>query len=49
LKQVIAAATYKVNGNFKVSAFIADVDFDEDIGTDTVEGTVVGFGAKFSF
>ena len=49
LKQIIAAATYKVNGNFKVSAFIADVDFDEDIGTDTVEGTVVGFGAKFSF
>jgi predicted porin len=50
LKQIIAAATYKVNGNFKVSAFIADVDFDEDTSTaNDIEGTVVGFGAKFSF
>ena len=50
LKQIIAAATYKVNGNFKVSGFIADVDFDEDSSTtDDIEGTVVGLGAKFSF
>jgi len=50
LKQIIAAVTYKVNGNFKVSAFIADVSFDEDSSSaNDIEATIIGFGAKFSF
>ncbi|KAB7614296.1 porin [Amylibacter sp. SFDW26] len=53
---LIAAATYTVNKNFKVSAFLADVDFTEQLndagvanGSDDVSGTVLGLGAKFSF
>ncbi len=53
---IIAAATYTVNKNFKLSAFIADVDFTEERndagvanGSDDVSGTVVGLGAKFTF
>ncbi len=53
---IIAAATYTVNKNLKVSAFIADTDFTEDLndsgvadGAEDVSGTVIGVGAKFSF
>ncbi len=53
---VIAAATYTVNSSFKVSAFLANVDFTEQFndagaagGSEDVEGTVLGLGAKFSF
>ena len=53
---IIAAATYTVNKNFKVSAFLADTDFTEQLndagvanGSDDVSGTVLGLGAKFSF
>ncbi len=53
---IIAAATYTVNSSFKVSAFLANVDFTEQFndagaagGSEDVEGTVLGLGAKFSF
>jgi len=56
LETIILAATYKVNSNFKVGAFIANTDFTESFddtgaatGADDVEGTVLGVSASFSF
>jgi len=56
LETIILAASYKVNSNFKVGAFIANTDFTEDFndagtanGSDDVEGTVLGVSASFSF
>ena len=56
LETIILAATYKVNSNFKVGAFVANTDFTETFsdgagaaGLDDVEGTVLGVSASFSF
>ncbi len=50
LDTIVAAAKYKVNSNFAVSAFIANTEFEEEVaGGQQVEGTVLGVAAQFSF
>jgi predicted porin len=49
LEIIVAAARYTVNSNFSVSGFIADVDFQDPTPGQSVDGTVVGVSAGFSF
>ena len=49
LQTVIAAAKYKVADNFSVGAFIADTEWTETVSAATVDGTVLGVSAQFSF
>ena len=46
---IVAAATYKVNSNFKVGAAISQVESEGLTAADNVEGTVFSLSAQFNF